>query len=157
MRVRAIIDTNFQDYKKCSMFIATETCSWKCCKEAGCDICQNMELALSRVVDVDECDLAHRYVNNPLTSAVVIGGLEPFDSFNGVVAFIRVLRRLTDDDVVIYTGYNKDEIEDKLKELSRFSNIIIKFGRFIPNDQPIFDPVLGVWLASQNQYAWRMN
>ena len=32
-------------------------------------------------------------------------------------------------------------------------NIIIKFGRFVPMQQPHFDPILGVNLASDNQYA----
>ena len=37
--------------------------------------------------------------------------------------------------------------------LSKFANVIIKFGRFIPNQKPHFDEVLGVELASPNQYA----
>ena len=38
-----------------------------------------------------------------------------------------------------------------------YSNIIIKFGRFIPNREPHFDEVLGVNLASNNQYAKRIS
>ena len=34
-----------------------------------------------------------------------------------------------------------------------WDNIIIKFGRFIPDQKSTFDSVLGVELASQNQYA----
>jgi hypothetical protein len=34
-----------------------------------------------------------------------------------------------------------------------FDNIIVKFGRFIPDDEKRFDEVLGVELASHNQYA----
>ena len=37
-----------------------------------------------------------------------------------------------------------------------FTNIIIKFGRYIPNQKPHYDEVLGVNLASDNQYAERI-
>ena len=35
-------------------------------------------------------------------------------------------------------------------------SIIIKFGRFIPNKPSRFDELLGVELASDNQYAMRL-
>jgi hypothetical protein len=43
------------------------------------------------------------------------------------------------------------------EQLKSFSNIIIKFGRFIPNQEPHYDEVLGVKLASDNQYARRIS
>jgi hypothetical protein len=42
-------------------------------------------------------------------------------------------------------------------ELSACPNIIIKYGRFIPNHQPHYDEILGVKLASDNQYAERIS
>jgi len=61
-------------------------------------------------------------------------------------------------DIVIYTGYYPDEIKDMLKTLKTYenTNIIIKFGRFIPDKPHRFDDVLGVELASDNQYAMRL-
>ena len=44
-------------------------------------------------------------------------------------------------------------VQDKIKELIQYKNIIIKFGRYIPNKDKRFDEVLGVWLASDNQFA----
>ena len=61
------------------------------------------------------------------------------------------------DDVVIYTGYNKEEIADKIEVLKKFKNIIIKFGRFIPNSKKKYDEVLGVELASENQYGEKIS
>ena len=58
-----------------------------------------------------------------------------------------------DDDIVIYTGYNEDEIQKEINKLRQFKNIIIKFGRFIPNQKKKYDEVLGVTLSSDNQYA----
>ena len=53
----------------------------------------------------------------------------------------------------IYTGYYPEEIQDELKQLQKYKNIIIKFGRFIPGQEPHYDEVLGVYLASDNQYG----
>lgn len=64
---------------------------------------------------------------------------------------------MCDDDVVIYTGYYPDEIKDALDVLKGFNNIIIKFGRYIPNRQSRYDEILGVTLASDNQYAERIS
>ena len=80
-------------------------------------------------------------------------GLEPFDSYYELVELIETIRRKCDDDIVIYTGYNKNELSEKIEHLSTYQNIIIKFGRYIPNDKKHFDDVLGVYLASDNQYA----
>lgn len=80
------------------------------------------------------------------------------DSFEDMFIFIKHFRlHVPEDDIVIYTGYNEDEIVDKVKILSKFKNIIIKYGRFIPNDIPHLDEILGVNLASKNQYAKRIS
>ena len=48
-----------------------------------------------------------RYINNPIT-AIVLGGLEPFDSFGDVLDLIKLrIEHLCDDDIIIYTGYKK--------------------------------------------------
>ena len=61
------------------------------------------------------------------------------------------------DDFVIYTGYYADEISGKVKLLQNFNNIIIKYGRFIPNSNPVFDGVLGINLNSENQHAVKIS
>jgi phosphoribosylaminoimidazole-succinocarboxamide synthase len=87
----------------------------------------------------------------------VCGGLEPFDSWDDLFQLISYVRVVADDDIVVFTGYKEDEIEEKVNILKRFNNIIIKFGRYIPNQQPHYDEVLGVNLASDNQYARRVS
>lgn len=79
------------------------------------------------------------------------------DSFNDLKELVGALRIKTNDDVVIYTGYREDEIEDKVNDLKQFTNIIIKFGRYIPNDKEYYNNVLGINLASRNQYAKKIN
>ena len=152
--IKGIVDEDFVNYKKPSMFIAFPTCTFKCEKECGVRCCQNSALAKQENIEVDIDDLISRYVSNDISSAIVIGGLEPFDSIFELQALVYRIRQQTQDDIVIYTGYNKDEIPLLVSLVSiGYDNIIVKFGRFIPDKPKRFDDVLGVWLASDNQYA----
>lgn len=157
MLIRGLIEEDFVNYKKASMFIVFPTCTFKCEKDCGIKCCQNSEVAKSAAIEIDIRLLVDRYIDNPITHAVVCGGLEPFDSWDDLYRFISALREKTDDDIVIYTGYNKNEILKEIRMLREFSNIIIKFGRFKPNDAHRFDEILGVELASANQYAEKIS
>ena len=93
-------------------------------------------------------------MNNPITKALVCGGLEPFDSWDDLQCLILNFRYYTNDDIIIYTGYYKEEIDkEKINWLKLYSPIIIKYGRFIPNNEEYFNNDLGVKLASKNQYT----
>ena len=155
--IKGIQDEDFVNYKKASMFIGFSSCSWKCEKECGKKVCQNGTLATSPNIQVDVDMIVNRYLNNPITSAVCCGGLEPFDTWDELYELITKFREVTQDDIVIYTGYYKNEIENYINSLKQFSNIIIKFGRFIPDQVSHFDEVLGVTLASNNQYAEKIS
>lgn len=157
MRVKTIVDEDFVNYRKPSMFIGTISCNGKCCTEAGIplSVCQNDGWRSCAPVIISDRELCIRYLTNPLTNAIVIGGLEPFEQASEVYKLIWTLRNVFEckDDVVIYTGYTQDEVKAETDMLSRFDNIIIKFGRFVPNQTPHCDEVLGVKLVSNNQYA----
>ena len=152
MKIKGLIDEDFVNYKKPSMFISTYTCTFKCDKECGQAVCQNLPLVSQPTIEVDNKILVDRYINNPISKAVVIGGLEVFDDFADVYDFIKLFRENTQDDIVLYTGYTETEISEHILRLKEyFTNIVCKFGRFIPNQQPHYDEVLGVMLASDNQ------
>lgn len=159
MIIKGLEECDVVNYRKTSMFISFPSCTFKCEKECGEHCCQNSALAQTPNIDVGVKTIVNKYVNNPLTSAVVIGGLEPFDSELDLLLLIACLRVATQDDIVIYTGFTKEELQDgeTYKSLLRFKNIIIKFGRYIPHQQPHYDSVLGVMLASDNQYAERIS
>lgn len=160
MIVKEIRDEDFTSYKKASMVIGFPSCTFKCEKECGCKgMCQNNALVTAPDIEISVDALVKRYIDNPITHAVICAGLEPFDSFEDLFRVIVHLRaKGCNDDVVIYTGYYKNEIpEEYLERLSLVSNIIIKWGRFIPNQQSHFDKVLGIGLASDNQYAERIS
>ena len=58
---------------------------------------------------------------------------------------------------MIYTGYYLEEIEGKIYFLKCFNNIIVKFGRYIPNSKSRYDEILGINLASDNQFAKKIS
>ena len=153
MKIKGLITEDFVNYKKASMTIIFPYCTFKC----GEDYCQNSPLTKSPIIEISIDDLVNRYNNNPITEAIVMQGLEPFDSWSDLKEFVKKLREYNNDDIVIYTGYNKDEVIEYVKELSIYPNIIVKFGRYIPNQEKHYDDVLGVYLASNNQYAERIS
>lgn len=168
MNIKGLIDECFSDYKKPAMYIATSRCSFKCDKENGCQICQNSELAYLKPWTISSRELIKRYLKNPITKAIVFSGLEPFDTPEELYEFVKMLREeyQCQDDIVIYTGYTEYEltIDDAGRTenasynwLKHYPNIYIKFGRYIPNQEPHYDPVLGVKLASDNQYGKKVS
>lgn len=158
MQVNQIIDERYQDYKYPSMLVAFPTCTFKCDKECGKHVCQNSHLAKMSSFEISDDEIVKRYIKNPITAAIICGGLEPMDSFDDVCCLINTLRvNHIEDDVVIYTGYTKDEIKDKIKVLTQWKNIVIKYGRYVPDKKPHYDRVLCVRLANDEQYAERIS
>ena len=158
MKIKGLIEYDISNYYKPSMFIIFPYCSFKCDKECGRPICHNSALAHESEIEIEANELARRYINNPLTKAIVCGGLEPFDSFDDLYNLIRVFRLFTGDDIIIYTGYTEEECGLAVGELALMAdNIIVKFGRFIPDQESHYDEVLGINLASPNQYARRIS
>ena len=164
MKLKGLIDEDFVNYKKPSMFIITPYCDGKCNEGYDTPICQNYNLYHDKesLVEIDTYELVKRYVDNPITHAVVFGGLEPFESGLDLLDFVYLLRivKKCNDDVVIYTGFNEEELQydhyfNSLKK--DFTNIIVKFGRYIPNQEPHRDELLGVDLASDNQFAKKIS
>ena len=153
MKIKGLISEDFVNYKKPAMTIMFPCCNFKC----GTEYCQNSPLVKAENIELNISDIVIRYLNNPITESVVMQGLEPIDSWNDLIELVDCLRRSTNDDIVIYTGYNKEEIINKVCLLSNYKNIIIKYGRYIPNQEKHYDEAVGVYLASSNQYAERIS
>lgn len=164
MRVKEIIDEDFVNYKNPAMFIATYTCNFKCDKECGRPICQNSSLVKEPTIEMEEKEIVERYFNNKITSAIVLGGLEPLDDtqevFNllcEIELYLECNPTAAEPIIIIYTGYNKDEIKNTAQSFSVFDlPIIFKVGRFIPDQKPHYDKLLGVELASENQFSIKL-
>ncbi len=159
MNIKGVIYEDFTNYKYPCMFISSVSCDWKCCKEHNfpISICQNCEMVKNKNIQVEDEKLIKKYLDNPISKSIVFGGLEWMLQFDELYNFVKKFRSKSNDDIVIYTGYCPEEIFDKIVKLSKYKNIIIKFGRFIPNSSKHHDEVLGVNLASDNQYAIKVS
>ena len=159
MLVTNIVDEDFVNYKKPSMFIGTAYCDWKCCVEGGFSpsTCQNHKLANTNRIDIEASKIVDRYICNPISEAIVFGGLEPMLQIHEITDVVAELRSIDNSDVVIYTGYYPNEVETEIMILAKLPNIIVKFGRYVPGQLPHMDDVLGVELASDNQFAMKIS
>jgi organic radical activating enzyme len=159
LRIKGLVDEDFVNYKKPSMFIIFPYCTFKCEKEAKVHCCQNSDLARSPIIEISAENIIERYISNKITKSIVCGGLEPMDSFDDLSQLLYSFRDKSEDDFVIYTGYTKQECEQNgwISVLSKVPNVIIKFGRYIPNSTSHYDDILGINLNSEGQFAERIS
>lgn len=153
MIIKGLIEEDFVQYKKPSMVILMPHCDWKC----GKGLCHNSPLAQAPTIIVNPTRIALRYLSNMMTRALVFSGLEPMMDLDDLLLMVDAFRRVTSDPIIIYTGYYKEEIPEQLAALREYKNIIVKFGRFEDTGFPHFDETLGVYLASENQYAEKIS
>lgn len=159
MKLKGIIDYDCTNYKVPTLTLEFPQCDFKCDKLNGCQVCQNGALAAEPDIDIPFTKIFELYHQNPLTKGFCLQGLEPLDSIDELLHFIYFIRNIChcNDTIIIYTGYNKEEVTKFIYQITQYDNIIIKWGRFIMNQQPHYDSVLGVMLASDNQYAEAIN
>lgn len=142
---------NFTDYNKISMYIFGTTC------RLNCRNCFHDHTRSYANKEVNEEELADYILSNKLVKAVLFSGLNWLDQIDDLISFISIFRQKSNNDVVIYTGYTEDESFEYIKRLKKFDNIIIKFGRYVPGTEQIFDSTLGITLNSNNQYAKKIS
>ena len=159
MKIYGLKPNDVVNYFLPSLFIGMGTCNWKCCIEAGIDksICQNSELARAPRYDVKASELCRVYNISNIDEAIVIGGLEPLDDMEGLLELVKTFDEMCVGDIVIYTGYTEDEKQKTITEdvlpLVKNNRLVVKYGRYVPNQEKHLDPVLKVYLASDNQYG----
>ena len=154
MKVSGIIIEDFVNYKKPSLFIGFSMCDFKCQKEFGV-VCQNATL-IQQSQNVDLRALIQIYTNNQITQAIVCGGMEPFYNPKELLELVQAFREITEEEIVIYSGYNEDEIKETIEALKKYPNIIVKFGRFSGSKEKNYDDILGVELFG-GQYAKKIS
>lgn len=158
IELKGIIWEDLVNYKKICTTLMFPKCNWKCDIENGVQLCQNKGLAAAASQWYDIDDIMTTYMHTYLSEAIVLQGLEPLDSPVDCYTVAAALKRWKiNDDLVIYTGYYPHEkdidwIVDSIAYLTP-GHLIIKWGRYIPNQEKHYDPVLGIYLASDNQYG----
>ena len=156
MKIKLLVDEDVANYKKTSMVLAFPYCSFKCGES-----CQNKHLVSMPDIEVPVESIVQRYVRNPFTSAVVLQGLEPLDTLEDVFAFISAFRDASNDDIVVFTGYEERDVPVQefiqFVKQNKYQNIILKVGGYIEKLPSVYSHKLGVELASNNQYAFEIN
>lgn len=155
MKLKGIIDYDCTNYKEPVLTLEFPYCDFKCDKLNGCQVCQNSSLVKEPTIEISLKTIWKLYKQNPLTKGFCLQGLEPLDSIDDVLNFIKYIRgnNFCNDPIIIYTGYDKEEVTKFIYQITDFDNIIIKWGRFIKGQNLHYDRILGVNLASDNQYA----
>lgn len=160
IHLKGVVMEDFVNYAKPSLFLITCKCDWKCCHEANIPItvCQNEPVVRQTTKEFLISSIYKAYIDNEITKAVVIGGLEPILQFEEVLSLLDYFRKQNcNDDFVIYTGYYKEEIGKEIEQLKKYPNVVLKYGRYKPNLISRYDDVLQITLVSDNQYAERIS
>lgn len=157
MKILSLIDEDFSNYKDTSMVVCFPTCTFKCEKEGCVKHCHGKDLLETEsIIETTPQEIVERYQKNPYSKALICSGLEPLDSFDDVEALLRTFREVSNDPFIIYTGYTLSEALQQIVKLKKYGNLIVKYGRMYDINfftEKKFDPLLGVELASSNQYA----
>lgn len=158
MKLKGIIDYDIVNYKEPVLTLEFPYCNFKCDKLNKKPVCQNAQLTQEPNIEISGEEIWKLYTKNPLTRGFCFQGLEPLDSIMDLAELLNFIRRIKccNDIIVIYTGYEKGENFIAENIIRKYNNIIIKWGRYIIGDEPHYDEILGVNLASNNQYAERI-
>lgn len=154
MLVKGLVREDFSNYRLPSLFIGTSECAH------NCPGCQNNSLKQRSAEEIsNETLMRYYFIDNAITEAIVLGGLDPLQTFKETLEFYQHARSYGFDfPIVIYTGYTEEEAADKISQLVNIGgHLIVKYGRYIAGHQSHYDEVLGVKLASDNQYAKEYN
>ena len=140
----------YNDYKKVGVLLATPTCN------NNCKYCQNEYLKKKKPIEYDISEIFNFVKKNKLIKSFIFGGLDCMDSFDQTYDIIKEIRKKFDYDIVLYTGKLKTDINLEIEKLKNFKGIIIKFGKYKKNKEKKYDELLGITLASNNQYSRRI-
>ncbi len=61
----------------------------------------------------------------PLVDGITISGGEPFDQFDALLAIVVQLRKKTEADILLYTGYSIEDIPDQLQKIKPYIDVLI--------------------------------
>ncbi len=119
----------------------------------ACDGCLNPALWSTKIgKEVDVTDLAKLVVEiGDGYEGVTITGGEPFQQYEEMIAFCALVKRLTELDIFVYSGYALDELANKFPDQAYRSYIdFLMDGRY-QVDSPANDNLRG----SKNQKFYR--
>ena len=66
INLKGVVPEDFVNYKKPSLYLIFPNCSFKCDKECGRPVCQNLPLVNEPIRQIDMDWLIQFYLNNPI-------------------------------------------------------------------------------------------
>jgi len=95
-------------------------CSLRC---EGC-ISVDTWATAKTLIPIDQLMMAlSSYI--PLVDGITISGGEPFDQFDALLAIVAQLREKTKVDILVYTGYSIEDINDQLQQIKPYIDVLI--------------------------------
>lgn len=95
-------------------------CSLRC---EGC-ISVDTWATAKTLIPIDQLMMAlSSYI--PLVDGITISGGEPFDQFDALLAIVVQLRKKTEVDILLYTGYSIEDIPDQLQKIKPYIDVLI--------------------------------
>ena len=82
---------------------------------------------------------------------ITISGGEPFDQSEALEYILKKLKENNFDDILVYTGYEYDELTKKYKNILDYIDVLIA-GRFIEGLESNY-----IWKGSENQKMYIFN
>lgn len=112
--------------------IWTQGCPHNC---KGCHNPQTHDFDKGYKVDIDE--VVSQIKNTKLQRGITISGGEPFVQVEPLIEIVKVVKKETNFDIWIYTGYTFEELisnenKEKNLELLKYVDVLVD-GRFIEN------------------------
>ncbi len=114
-------------------------CSIKC---KGCMSKYTWEFDKKYVRDVNE--VLREILSYPSKNITISGG-EPFDQPEALGYLLKKLKLNGFKDILVYTGYEYEEIKDRYKDILKYIDVLIS-GRFVEGLETEY-----IWKGSDNQ------
>ncbi len=120
-------------------------CSIKC---KGCMSKYTWEFDKKYVRDVKE--VLREILSYPSKNITISGG-EPFDQPEALEYLLKKLKLNGFKDILVYTGYEYEEIKDRYKDILKYIDVLIS-GRFVEGLETEY-----IWKGSDNQKMYIFN
>ena len=120
-------------------------CSIKC---KGCMSKYTWEFKEDYKVDID--NVLNEVLSYP-SKRITISGGEPFDQPVALEYILKKLKSEGFEDILVYTGYEFEEIKEKYKDIIKYIDVLIS-GRFIEGLESQY-----IWKGSENQKMYIFN
>ena len=120
-------------------------CSIKC---KGCMSKYTWEFDKKYVRDINE--VLREILSYPSKNITISGG-EPFDQPKALEYLLKKLKLNGFKDILVYTGYEYEEIKDRYKDILKYIDVLIS-GRFVEGLETEY-----IWKGSDNQKMYIFN